>query len=196
MSSNNSSIVTHWLTCTILKTGAGILVHASLNFQCGKVFERHLPIFWIFFFWYSYSWCSGNRPNMGPNACIMRGSYLTKQLVEDYKAKMELGSVGTFSRVLRKTYLSNRGLCPHVTKWHFEKGESKRSLCLQITIRNDTKAYRINQTKFHKTKYWYMMKQPKSNLHVLGSCEQQRLLSPCRSATFVKEIERETRVFK
>ena len=41
-----------------------------------------------------------------------------------------------------------------------------------------------------------MMKKPKSNLHVLSSCEQQRLLSPCRSATFIKEIARETLVFK
>jgi hypothetical protein len=57
-------------------------------------------------------------------------------------------------------------------------------------------AYTINKAKFHKANYWYMMKQPKSNLHVLSSCEQQRLLSPCRSATFVKEIARETIVFK
>jgi len=42
------------------------------------------------------------------------------------------------------------------------------------------------------------MKQSKSiiNLHVLRTCEQQRLLSPCHSATFVKETARETLVFK
>ena len=44
---------------------------------------------------------------MGPNACIMRGSYLTKQLVEDYKAKMELGSVGTFSPGLTENILKS-----------------------------------------------------------------------------------------
>jgi hypothetical protein len=36
-----------------------------------------------------------------------------------------------------------------------------------------------------------MRKQPKSNLHVVSSCQQQRLLSPSRSATFVKEIAKE-----
>ena len=44
---------------------------------------------------------------MRPNTCIIRGSYLTKQLVEDYKAKMELGSVGTFSPGLTENVLKN-----------------------------------------------------------------------------------------
>jgi hypothetical protein len=44
---------------------------------------------------------------MGTNACIMRGSYLTKQLVDDYKAKMELGSVGTFSPGLTENILKS-----------------------------------------------------------------------------------------
>ena len=34
------------------------------------------------------------------------------------------------------------------------------------------------------------------NLHVLSTCEQQRPLSPCHSATFVKETAREALVFK
>jgi hypothetical protein len=37
LSSNYSWVVTHWLTCTILKTGVGTLVSASLNFQCGDI---------------------------------------------------------------------------------------------------------------------------------------------------------------
>ena len=41
-----------------------------------------------------------------------------------------------------------------------------------------------------------MRKQPKSNLHVVSSCQQQRLVSPSRSATFVKEIAKESLVFK
>ena len=40
------------------------------------------------------------------------------------------------------------------------------------------------------------MKQPKSNLNVLSTCEQQRPLSPCHSATCVKETAREALVFK
>ena len=42
---------------------------------------------------------------MRHNACIIRGSYLTKQIVEDYKANMELGSVGTFSPSLTENIL-------------------------------------------------------------------------------------------
>ena len=34
------------------------------------------------------------------------------------------------------------------------------------------------------------------NLHVFSTCEQQRPLSPCHSATFVKETAREALVFK
>ena len=44
---------------------------------------------------------------MRPNICIIRGSYLTKQVVEDYKETMELGSVGTFSPGLTENILKS-----------------------------------------------------------------------------------------
>jgi hypothetical protein len=44
---------------------------------------------------------------MRPNTLIIRGSYLTKQVVEDCKAKMELGSVGTFSPGLTENNIKN-----------------------------------------------------------------------------------------
>jgi hypothetical protein len=47
---------------------------------------------------------------MRPNTSIIRGSYLAKQVVEDYKAKMELDNVGTFSpglTVIRYKYVKD-----------------------------------------------------------------------------------------
>ena len=44
---------------------------------------------------------------MRPNTSIIRGSYLAKQVVEDCKAKMELGSVGTFSPGLTENILKS-----------------------------------------------------------------------------------------
>ena len=44
---------------------------------------------------------------MRPNTCIIRGSYLTKQVVEDYKETMELGSVGTLSPGLTENILKS-----------------------------------------------------------------------------------------
>lgn len=44
---------------------------------------------------------------MRPNTSIIRGSYLTKQVVEDCKAKMELDSVGTFSPGLTENILKS-----------------------------------------------------------------------------------------
>ena len=44
---------------------------------------------------------------MRHNACIIHGFYLTKQVVEDYKAKMELGSVGTFNPGLTENILKS-----------------------------------------------------------------------------------------
>jgi len=44
---------------------------------------------------------------MRHNACIIRGSFFTKQVVEDYKANMELGSVGTFSPGLTENILKS-----------------------------------------------------------------------------------------
>jgi len=44
---------------------------------------------------------------MRPNTSIIRGSYFTKQVVEDYKAKMDLGSVGTFSPGLTENVLKS-----------------------------------------------------------------------------------------
>jgi hypothetical protein len=34
---------------------------------------------------------------MRPNTCIIHGSYLTVNIIEDYKTKMELGSIWKFS---------------------------------------------------------------------------------------------------
>jgi hypothetical protein len=39
---------------------------------------------------------------MRPNTSIIRGSYLTKQIVEDCKAKMELSSVGTYGKHIKE----------------------------------------------------------------------------------------------
>ena len=39
---------------------------------------------------------------MRPNISIIRRSYLTKQVVEDYKAKMALGSVGTYGKYIKE----------------------------------------------------------------------------------------------
>jgi hypothetical protein len=44
---------------------------------------------------------------MIPNTSIIRGSYLTKQVVEDCKAKMELDSVGIFSPGLTENILKS-----------------------------------------------------------------------------------------
>ena len=44
---------------------------------------------------------------MRPNTSIIRGSYSTKQVVEDCKAKMELGSVWTFSPSLMENILKS-----------------------------------------------------------------------------------------
>jgi hypothetical protein len=39
---------------------------------------------------------------MRPNTSIIRGSYLTKQVVEDCKVKMALGSVGTYGKHIKE----------------------------------------------------------------------------------------------
>jgi len=44
---------------------------------------------------------------MGTNTCIIHRSYLTKQIVEDYKTKMELRSVEKFSPGLTENILKS-----------------------------------------------------------------------------------------
>jgi len=50
---------------------------------------------------------------MRPNTCIIHGSYLTTQIVEDYKTKMELGSVGKFSPDLTENILKTLKVITH-----------------------------------------------------------------------------------